>query len=291
MKFVNSTSSLLAVVALSLVAFSASADDLLDANAASEADLNALAELNDTTVAAIVGGRPFDTIGDLDAVLGGSLSDEERESLYGKLFIKINLNTASRENILLIPGVGSRMAHEFEEYRPYASMEQFRREIGKYVDEGISGTKGRDRRPAFDDLCQAIARKEFDMVMAWSVDRLGRSLQDLVAFLSEIHAKGIDLYLHKQGIDTSTPAGKAIFQMMGVFAEFEREIIRERVNAGLARARENGTKTGRPIGRPKSVTLIQERSIKKARAKGRSLRKIAKEKGVSLGTVQRVLAA
>ena len=75
------------------------------------------------------------------------------------------------------------------------------------------------------------------MVMAWSVDRLGRSLQDLVAFLSEIHALKIDLYLHQQGLDTTTPAGKAMFQMMGVFAEFERAIIQERVRAGLARVK------------------------------------------------------
>ncbi len=103
----------------------------------------------------------------------------------------------------------------------------------EYVDHGISGAKGRDQRPEFDKLCRAIARKEFDLVMAWSVDRLGRSLQDLVSFLSELHAKDVDLYLDRQGIDTTTPAGKAMFQMMGVFAEFERAIIRERIMAGL----------------------------------------------------------
>lgn len=83
-------------------------------------------------------------------------------------------------------------------------------------------------------------------VAAWSVDRLGRSLQDLLAFLGQIHAVGIDLYLHQQGIDTTTPAGKAMFQMCGVFTEFERSIIRERINAGLARARANGNRFGRP---------------------------------------------
>jgi DNA invertase Pin-like site-specific DNA recombinase len=87
---------------------------------------------------------------------------------------------------------------------------------------------------------------QFDVVMAWSVDRLGRSLQDLVGFLSEIHALKIDLYLHQQGLDTRTPAGKAMFQMMGVFAEFERAMIQERVRAGLARARADGTRLGRP---------------------------------------------
>ena len=84
------------------------------------------------------------------------------------------------------------------------------------------------------------------MVMAWSVDRLGRSLQDLVAFLCELHALGVDLFLHQQGLDTTTPAGKAMFQMMGVFAEFERAMIQERVRAGLRRAKAEGKQLGRP---------------------------------------------
>jgi DNA invertase Pin-like site-specific DNA recombinase len=90
-----------------------------------------------------------------------------------------------------------------------------------YKDHGISGAKGRDKRPAFDKLCRDAARREFDMVMAWSVDRLGRSLQDLVGFLSELHALKIDVFLRQQGLDTTMPAGKAMFQLMGVFAEFE----------------------------------------------------------------------
>ena len=105
-----------------------------------------------------------------------------------------------------------------------------------YKDQGVSGAKGRDKRPAFDALHKAAVRREFDVVMAWSVDRLGRSLQDLVGFLSEIHAAGVDLFLHQQGLDTTTPGGKAMFQMLGVFAEFERSIIQERVRAGLRRA-------------------------------------------------------
>ena len=115
-----------------------------------------------------------------------------------------------------------------------------------YKDHGISGAKGKDKRPAFDALHKAAARREFDVVMAWSVDRLGRSLQDLVGFLSEIHAAGVDLFLHQQGIDTTTPGGKAMFQMLGVFAEFERSIVQERVRAGLRRAVSEGKKLGRP---------------------------------------------
>jgi DNA invertase Pin-like site-specific DNA recombinase len=106
-----------------------------------------------------------------------------------------------------------------------------------YRDEGISGSKGRDKRPGFDAMHKDASRRKFDIVMAWSVDRLGRSLQDLIGFLSELHALGIDLALHQQGIDTTTPAGKAMFQMMGVFAEFERSMIVERVRAGVARAK------------------------------------------------------
>src|SRR5467141_1659240 len=89
--------------------------------------------------------------------------------------------------------------------------------VAVFSDAGISGTKGRDKRPGYDRLCRGIARREFDQVSAWSVDRLGRSLQELVTFLSELNAKGVDLYLHAQCLDTGTPAGKAMFQMMGVF--------------------------------------------------------------------------
>ena len=117
-----------------------------------------------------------------------------------------------------------------------------------YTDQGISGAKGRDQRPAFDQLCQDATRRKFDVVMAWSVDRLGRSLQHLVTFLDELHALKVNLYLHQQGVDTTTPGGKALFQMCGVFAEFERSMIVERVNSGIARAREQGTKSGKSFG-------------------------------------------
>ena len=122
--------------------------------------------------------------------------------------------------------------------------------VAVHRDNGISGAKGRNGRPGFDALCKAANRREFDIIMAWSVDRLGRSLQDLVGFLSEIHALKIDLYLHQQGIDTTTPAGKAMFQMMGVFAEFERAMIAERVRAGMARAKSQGKHCG-PEDRPR----------------------------------------
>jgi len=157
--------------------------------------------------------------------------------------------------------------------------------VNVYRDHGVSGSKGRDKRPAFDKLCRDAARREFDMVMAWSVDRLGRSLQGLVEFLSEIHSLHIDLYLHQQGLDTTTPAGKAMFQMMGVFAEFERAMIQERVRAGLARARSEGKRLGRPRIDGATETAILAALKRKDRL---GVRKIAVQLGVSPGTVMRV---
>ncbi len=155
-----------------------------------------------------------------------------------------------------------------------------------YKDQGISGAKGRGQRPAFDAMCKDAARRRFDVVMAWSVDRLGRSLQDLVAFLSDLHSSGIDLLLHQQGVDTTTPSGKAMFQMMGVFAEFERAMIRERVNAGLARAKSEGKTLGRP-----RVEAAKAEAIRAALAAGDSVRAVAKAHKASIGTVHRLKAS
>ncbi len=155
-----------------------------------------------------------------------------------------------------------------------------------YTDQGISGAKGRDQRPAFNAMYQDAARREFDMVAAWSVDRLGRSLQSLVTFLSELHALKIDLFLHQQGIDTTTPAGKAMFQILGVFAEFERTIIRDRIKAGIARVRAEG----KPLGRPR-IPTNKEKAIRAALKAGRKgIRKIASQAGVGVATVQRIKA-
>jgi DNA invertase Pin-like site-specific DNA recombinase len=156
-----------------------------------------------------------------------------------------------------------------------------------YKDHGISGAKGRDRRPAFDALHKAAVRREFDVVMAWNVDRLGRSLQDLVGFLGQLHAAGVDLFLHQQGLDTTTPGGKAMFQLLGVFAEFERSIIQERVRAGLRRA----VSEGKQLGRPRLAADIERRisvALKARKETGDSVRKIAARFGVDPSTVQRI---
>jgi len=159
----------------------------------------------------------------------------------------------------------------------------------EFVDHGISGAKGKEDRPEFERLHKCAMRREIDLIAVWSVDRIGRSLQHLVAFLTEIHGKGIDLYLHQQGIDTTTPSGKAMFQMLGVFAEFERSIISERVKSGLERVRSQG----KHIGRPK-VSAEVDKMVLIARANGGNIplgkKRIASDLGIGVGTVQRILA-
>jgi DNA invertase Pin-like site-specific DNA recombinase len=173
----------------------------------------------------------------------------------------------------------SNQEHELRQLAERASWEV----VKVYKDHGISGAKGRDKRPAFDALLSDASGRKFDIVMAWSVDRLGRSLQDLVGFLAELQALKIDLCLKQQGIDTTTPAGKALFGMMGVFAEFERSMIQERVRAGLERARRDDKRLGRPPLAPRLRERIQEA----LRAPGRpGVRKIAEQLGVNPSTVQ-----
>ncbi len=152
-----------------------------------------------------------------------------------------------------------------------------------FEDAGVSGSKGRDKRPAYNDLLKAVTRREVDLVAAWSVDRLGRSLQDLVGFLEELKGHGADLYLHQQALDTTTPSGRALFGMMAVFAEFERAMIVERVNAGLSRTRAKGTKLGRP-----TLPSETEAKVRALRAKGIGMLKVAKSLGIGVSAVQRI---
>ncbi len=154
-------------------------------------------------------------------------------------------------------------------------------EIAEVFEDTVSGAK--TKRPALQRLLQGVIRKEFDVVMVWDVSRLGRSLKHLVTLLEDFHAKGVNLYFHQQGIDTTTPSGKMMYQMCGVFAEFERSMIQERVKAGLARARAQGKTLGRP-----TVPPITVRKIQNLRASGLSLRAISKRTGVSVGKVHAV---
>jgi DNA invertase Pin-like site-specific DNA recombinase len=153
-----------------------------------------------------------------------------------------------------------------------------------YTDHGISGAKARDKRPAFDAMCKDATRGKFDVIMAWSIDRIGRSVANVSSFMLEMDALGVKQYYDQQAIDTSTPAGKAMVLMASVFAEFERSMIRERVMAGLDRAR----KDGKRLGRPKLHAQVTKR-IEKALAKGdMGMIRIARKFGVGTGTVQRV---
>jgi DNA invertase Pin-like site-specific DNA recombinase len=155
-----------------------------------------------------------------------------------------------------------------------------------YRDHGISGSKGREKRPAFDALHRAAARREFDVVMVWSVDRLGRSLKDLINFLEELRALNVDLFLKTQGIDTTSPSGKAMFGMLSVFADFERSIIQERVRAGLARARSEGKRIGRP-----PIPADVENAVRTTLAAGTGMLRTARLHGIGVGTVQRIARA
>ncbi len=169
--------------------------------------------------------------------------------------------------------------------------------VQEFTDKGISGAKGSDERPALDAMLKAATRREFDMVAAWSVDRLGRSLQHLVNGLNDLKDVGVGLYLHKQGLDTTTTTGKAMFGMLGVFAEFERDLIRERVRAGMkvakaeqAAGKERLHKNGRvkkPIGRP-PVGADMERKVLELRAEKWGVNRIARELGIGSGTVRRI---
>jgi DNA invertase Pin-like site-specific DNA recombinase len=121
-----------------------------------------------------------------------------------------------------------------------------------FEDVGISGAKGRDKRPGLHSMMKAVNNKRFDMVMAWSVDRLGRSLTDLLGILQGLHDKGVDLFLHQQGIDTSTSAGRAMYQMLGVFAEFEGASSGSGSMLGLLAPRRTAQSSGDAVLSPRS---------------------------------------
>lgn len=160
------------------------------------------------------------------------------------------------------------------------------RVVAVHRDEGVSGAKGRDRRPGLDALLRGVTRGEFDVVAAWSVCRLGRSLPDLVGIMEDLRARGVDLYLHQQSLDTGTPSGRAMFGMLSVFSEFERSMIRARVAAGIERARAAGRRLGRPPISPAKVARIRD-----ALAEGRGVRETARLLRVSPAKVSEVRRA
>ena len=153
-----------------------------------------------------------------------------------------------------------------------------------YADVAVSGGKARHDRPAFQQMCDDAARRRFDLVAAWSVDRISRNLQDLLAFVAELRELKIDLFLLAQALDTTTPAGRAMFAMCGVFSELERSVIRERVLSGLNRARAEGKR----LGRPRLDPAIESRSSRAVSEKSMGIKKMAAYFGVGVGTVQRI---
>jgi DNA invertase Pin-like site-specific DNA recombinase len=155
--------------------------------------------------------------------------------------------------------------------------------VTTYTDAGISGAKGRKDRPGLDQMLKDAQRGPFNVVMAWAIDRLGRSLIDLLGTIQELEACGVDLFLEQQSIDTTTPSGKLMFQIVGAFAEFERSMIRQRIHAGLKRAVAQGKILGRPLNDPDAIA-----KARRALSKGMGINRTAKLVGLSNGTVQRL---
>jgi DNA invertase Pin-like site-specific DNA recombinase len=155
--------------------------------------------------------------------------------------------------------------------------------VAVYKDEGISGSKGRDRRPQFDALCKAATRREFDMVASWAVDRLSRSVQDLSTFMNDMRSLGIDVFLMKQGVDTSTPSGRLVANVFASIGEWEREMIIDRVKSGMARAKAQGKRLGKP-----AVAQAKVEAVKAELARGTGILKTARLCGVGTFTVQRI---
>jgi len=176
--------------------------------------------------------------------------------------------------------------NQLQELRVVAERNQWNVVI-ELSDNGISGTKGRDQRPAFDDLLKRATRREFDLIMVWAIDRLGRSIQHLVSFMTEIQSLGVDLYVHQQAIDTTTPSGRMIFGIFSALGEYERELMRERIMSGQRRARSQGVK----IGRPSKMNDAVRTSVKLLHGNGMAIRKIAKQLEIGVGTVYSALKA
>ena len=157
--------------------------------------------------------------------------------------------------------------------------------IDTYIDDGISGSKGRDKRPEFDRMCKDMIRRKFNRILVWDISRLGRSLQHLVEFLNDVQSVDCNLYIHQSGLDTSTPSGRMMFQMVGVFSEFERSMISERVKLGLQRV----VSKGGTLGRRKTVTDNMKSHIMELRKEGLSFSQISTSVGISKMSVSRVI--
>ncbi len=176
--------------------------------------------------------------------------------------------------------------NQFRELREVAHRQGWQI-VAELSDSGISGAKGRDQRPAFDELLKRATRREFDLIMVWAIDRLGRSIQHLVGFMNEIQSMGVDLYIHQQAIDTTTASGRMVFGIFSALGEYERELIRERIIAGQRRARSQGVR----IGRPSQLNDAVRTSVRMLRDKGVGIKDIANRLQIGVGSVYAVLRA
>lgn len=158
--------------------------------------------------------------------------------------------------------------------------------IDIYIDDGISGSKGRDKRPEFDRLCKDMVRRKFNKILVWDVSRLGRSLQHLVEFLNDAQSVNCHLYIHQSGLDTSTPSGRMMFQMVVVFSEFERSMISERIKLGLQRVKLDG----KSLGHPKKINDVVKKEIINLVNNGWSLSKVANHLNLSRMSIHRILS-
>jgi len=154
---------------------------------------------------------------------------------------------------------------------------------GEYIDVGQSGAK--DRRPELDRLLNDARKRKIDCIMVWKLDRWGRSLKHLINSLSELQSLGVAFVSYQENIDLSTPAGKMMFHIIGAMAEFERELIRERVKAGIQNAQKKGIKVGR-----KALPPIVTDKVRELRGEGQSIRTIAKKMKLSIGSVHKTLS-
>ena len=157
--------------------------------------------------------------------------------------------------------------------------------VQELSDEGISGAKGRDEREGFNELIKGAIRKDFDIILCWDISRLGRSLKHLVSFLEDIQSAKCDLYIHQSGVDTTTASGKMMFQLLSVFSEFERTLIRERVIAGQQRAKSEG----KHIGRKTNVNDAVITAVYQLRQNNVPIKKIATDLKIGVGTVYKIL--
>ena len=202
----------------------------------------------------------------LNAWKGGSMGTREKRVA---LYLRVSTDGQTTEN-------QRRVLAEVAERRGWTV-------TATYEDAGISGAKGRDKRPGFDAMLKDATRRRFDVLAFWSIDRLGRSTATVATALAELEAAGVAIYADKEAMDATTPHGKAMLQMAAVFAELERGMIRERVMAGLGRAKAQGVTLGRPKVAGGIETTIRERL-----AEGHGIIRIAKALGVGVSTVQRV---